>query len=203
MPAILILGDIEFLDTEIPSRINFAGHQMLGVHTMIGGQRQVDAMGVNPDDQTWHGMFFGENAKFRAQFLEQMAQSGLAYGLTYEGFSYSVVIRYFKPLYEAPFKIPYTISVVVVENLTNPINVLPLASYDQEIQTALFEAYNIALLLKNDPIDGAIAAVNVATENVNFNDASLIELNNIGVVIQSARNVVGTQIQQLTKEIFG
>jgi len=203
MPVILQLGDIQFLDTEIPSRINFAGHQMLGVHKMIGGQRQIDAMGVDPDDQRWRGMFFGENAKFRAQFLEQMAQSGQVYGLTYEGFSYSVVIHYFKPLYEAPFKIPYEISVVILENLTNPINVLPLASYDQEIQTTLFEAYNIALLLRNDPISGAMAAVNVATENVNFNDASLIELNNIGVTIQSARNVVTTQIQQLSQEIFG
>lgn len=203
MAELLILGDFVFLDTEIPSYIPFGGKQMLSMHKMVGGQRQIDSMGEDPGDYTWTGRFFGENAMERARFVDTMRKSGNAFVLSYYQFRYEVKIRSFVPHFEAPFNIPYTLTVSVQKDLTNPITVIPVASFDQEIDDALFQSYNLGILISNDPISAALAALNIATENLDFDNATVLEINNAIAVAQTARNVTFSQIALITRKIFG
>lgn len=203
MANLLQLGDFIFLDTEIPSFVPFGGKQMIAIHKMIGGQRQIDSMGEDPSDYSWSGRFFGENATERARFVDSMRKSGSVFILSYFQFRYEVVIRAFTTRLEAPFNIPYTITVAVQKDLTNPITVIPIGNFDQEIEDTLAEALQLGILINNDPISAALAALNLATENIDFDNATTIEINNAIIATQAAQTVVNSQISLLTQSIFG
>ncbi len=112
MPA-LTLGPIAFTTLEVPARIAFGGCQQLHVHTLIGGQRVIDAMGADDALISWTGVFSGADAVPRARALDALRIAGLEVALAWDAFLYTVIVSSFTARFERENWIPYSISCVV------------------------------------------------------------------------------------------
>jgi len=199
----LTLGQVTFSNYEIPESINFGGSQSLSVKQLVGGQRIVDAMGRIDDDITWSGMFFGSTAVFRAKFLDGMRVAGAALPLTYNQFSYSVVIKEFRANFQRNYQIPYSLTVTVVQDLDKPFPVLLPVGYDDAIQGMLTEANDLALLIQNANVTTAMLAVTLAINALpSLANATDAELSAVLIPIISAQAVVAQTISVVSSGIF-
>jgi len=104
----MILGDLNFSRYEVPENINFGGEQALTIQKLVGGKRVIDAMGRDDEPLRWSGMFQGENATARAQYLNYLRIAGKVLTLTWGEFAYYVVIRSAVMEYQRSYQIPYT-----------------------------------------------------------------------------------------------
>ncbi len=114
----LLLGPVSFQDFEVPGRIVFGGRQRVAVHRMPGGGRVIDAMGRDDAPLVWTGTFSGPSAASRALQLDLMRAEGLAWSLTWDVFSYLVVVTEFTASYERANWIPYWVGCSVVADET-------------------------------------------------------------------------------------
>lgn len=112
MPA-LALGPIAFTSLEVPARISFGGRQQLHVHTLIGGQRVIDAMGADDSLISWSGVFSGADAVPRVRTLDALRIAGIEVPLAWGAFLYTVVVSSFTARFERENWIPYDINCVV------------------------------------------------------------------------------------------
>jgi hypothetical protein len=200
----LTLGQITFSTYEIPNNINFGGDQALSVKQLVGGQRVVDAMGRLDDDITWSGIFFGSTALYRARFLDQMRIQGLIMPLTWSLFSYSVVIKSFKPSFERTYQIPYSITIQVVQDLTKPIPILLPASYNDAVQNLLDQANDLALIASNANVTSALLALSLAINAVpDLSLATTQQIASIVTPLLAAQNTVSGVISSLNGALFG
>lgn len=111
----LILGDFEFLDFEVPERIQILGKQKTVIHQMIGGKRVIDVLGVEYDPIQWSGIITGSETSSRVQTLEQIRDAGNVVTLTLDDISFDVVVTEFAPVYEFKYRRPYRIEVAVLK----------------------------------------------------------------------------------------
>jgi hypothetical protein len=111
----LTLGPVAFAGFEIPSSITLGGRQRLAIHKLPGGIRIIDAMGPDPADLAWSGIFTGPDAD-RARILDTLRAAGLQLLLTWDAFLYTVVIDSFEADYRSPWWIPYRVSCAVVRD---------------------------------------------------------------------------------------
>lgn len=155
----LILGDFTFNHAEIPERINFGGEQSLAINKFVGGGRVIDCMGRDDDDISWSGWFIGTNALDRAHYLDRLRANGDQLVFKYFDFYYSVVIKSFKANLEKYYQIPYTISLAVIQDLSNPVLVPPTAGFLDSIFDLISEASDIAQMIEYPNIDVAIEAI--------------------------------------------
>lgn len=125
--TILLLGPIIFQDFEVPERINFGGAQRLAVHQFPGGARVIDALGRDDADISFNGTFTGEDATLRARTLDELRALGMVLPLTWDVFTYSVVIREFTAQYERPGWIPFRITCTVLRDEAAALIEAPLA----------------------------------------------------------------------------
>jgi len=111
----LQLGSFLFEFFEIPENIKgmLSGKQMLAVHKLIGGQRVIDAMGVDPADITWSGRFQGGDLVSRASQLSDLRDAGASLDLVCDVIVLTVVIAEFNVPYERPWQGTYDIRLVV------------------------------------------------------------------------------------------
>lgn len=117
MPAIaLLLGPVVFQDFEVPEAVHFGGIQRLAVHRLPGGARVVDAMGREETDIVFSGTFSGAEATSRARLLDALRGAGLPLPLSWDGFTYTVVIRAFEARYERPGWVPFRIVCAVLRD---------------------------------------------------------------------------------------
>lgn len=130
--VVLTIGGITFTYFEAPQEINFGGKQALSIHKMIGGQRFIDAMGVDEDPITWNGRFRGSDATDRANALDSMRQAGLPVQMSWQNYKRLVLIREFEGKFQQFYEVPYKITVEVLKNQDSPT---PTAS--QNISSAL------------------------------------------------------------------
>lgn len=121
MDTQLVLGDVTFKEYEIPERIPGGGNQSLAVHQLLGGTRVVDTLGEDNDSLRWRGRFQGPDARDRARHLDFLRKQGLPQFLTWDGYTYRVVIQRFEWDFERWYQIPYEITCVVVQDLTLPL----------------------------------------------------------------------------------
>lgn len=123
--TLLVLGDFVFdpsLTThDLPDKIPLGGAQRIGVHQKPGGVRVIDAMGADDHDLSWSGMFFGPQATDKARRLDFMRKQGAPLPLSWDVFSYLVVVESFEADFERFFQIPYKITVKVVQDQTQPV----------------------------------------------------------------------------------
>jgi hypothetical protein len=141
----LVLGPIVFQDFEIPAQISFGGQQKLVTHRYMGGKRVVDAMGADDALLDWDGQFRGYNASSRARQLDLMRRSGQELRLTWDVFTYRVVIERFSADYQAPFEVPYRISCVVVADEAAPSLGRYIPTLGEGIASALTDVTGIAV----------------------------------------------------------
>jgi hypothetical protein len=114
----LILGPIVFADFEVPGRIVFGGRQRQAVHQLPGGLRVIDTMGRDDAPIAWRGIFSGPLAAARAQALDLLRAQGAPWTLSWDTFSYLVIISEFTAVYQRQNWVPYRIVCSVVANST-------------------------------------------------------------------------------------
>jgi hypothetical protein len=126
MAVTLQLGDFTFSEYEIPERITMTTAIRAVVRKMVGGARNVNMMGYDPQPLEWSGMLLGENALERARTLKQMALAQKMLNLTFSEYSYSVVICEFAENFEREYEIYYRIRLeVVADNAAQGPNAAP------------------------------------------------------------------------------
>ncbi len=113
----LTLGSFTFARGEVPESIAFGSSQQLHVHTLVGGGRVIDAMGMVPVRLAWSGWFVGPQALDRARALKQLAEAGAPLPLLWGEFAYTVVISAFSAEFRAGPNLPYSITLEVVSDL--------------------------------------------------------------------------------------
>jgi hypothetical protein len=112
----LTLGPVAFAGFELPSSITLGGRQRLAIHRLPGGLRIVDALGADPADLAWSGIFTGPDAADRARTLDTLRIAGQPLLLAWDAFLYSVVIESFQADYRSPWWIPYRLSCSVLQD---------------------------------------------------------------------------------------
>lgn len=106
------LGSFTFQDTEVPEQMPYGGQQRLAVQKMIGGDRQINTLGLDKDDIKWSGIMRSSDRESRAKQLLGMMASGKTFSLAWGQEHEQVVISSFQPVVEA-FWISYTITCCV------------------------------------------------------------------------------------------
>lgn len=199
----LTLGPITFANDEIPSSINFGGDQSLSDKKLVGGRRDINAMGRIDDDISWSGMFRGATASFRARFLDGMRANGEEQTLTWSLFNYKVVIKSFKPNFHATYEIPYTITVAVVQDLNKPFPVLLPVAYNDAINNAMIEARDLAATIKDGSISAAIALLSITINGIaSISNATSAVIGTISGPLNSALSTVGGYINKIDTGFF-
>jgi hypothetical protein len=173
----LTLGPVAFAGFEIPSSITLGGRQRLAIHKLPGGLRVIDAMGPDPADLAWSGIFTGPDAADRARILDALRVSGLQLLLCWDAFLYTVVIESFEADYRSPWWIPYRLSCAVVrdEAAAAVSSVLSLApSIGADLATAgAFATIAAAAVSAPGATTAGTAAYTGATAALNTNIADL------------------------------
>lgn len=110
--GVVTLGPFTFQDTEVPEQMPYGGQQRLAVQKMIGGDRQINTLGLDKDDIKWSGIMRSSDRESRAKQLQSMMASGKTFSLAWGHEHEQVVISSFQPVVEA-FWISYTITCCV------------------------------------------------------------------------------------------
>jgi hypothetical protein len=198
----LTLEKFVFGHLEIPETINFGGEQLEYTHQLPGGARTVDAMGVSWDDVTWTGMFDGITAVYRAKYLQNLMAQGKAVSCTYGDFNYSVLIKSFKGNFQF-LPLPYTITLRVIADLTNPITILAPLGYDDAILTDVYKAMTLASLVRFGGVTGAVAAAASALEALSsIAGASNAQIASVTALVTEALGTVSTAINAINGNVF-
>jgi len=163
----LILGGFEFLDFEVPEKLSFPGKQKTVIHQMIGGVRTVDVLGVEYDPITWSGIITGSQTDDRVRELERMRDAGQQVTLTLDGYSFTVVITEFTPIYEFVYRRPYTIEVAVVTRNDSPTKIDALTgALDALVNSDVGTALGLSSIIDVASVTSALATVQSAVKNV-------------------------------------
>ncbi len=109
-------GPVAFAGFELPSSITLGGRQRLAIHRLPGGLRIIDALGADPADLAWSGIFTGPDAGDRARMLDTLRVAGQPMLLAWDAFLYSVIIESFQADYRSPWWIPYRLSCSVLQD---------------------------------------------------------------------------------------
>jgi len=149
---VLTLGPVQFTDFELPATISWGGTQSLTIHRLPGGARIIDAMGRDDAPVSWSGIFSGPDATSRAHLLDQMRADGSVWPLTWQDFTYSVVIARFDANDRRSNWIPYRITCAVLsDNSGSPAAVLLSAA--QSVVQDLAVAAGLSSSQSATPVD--------------------------------------------------
>lgn len=109
------IGPVTFSGMEVPEKLTSGGTQQLAVHKLLGGMRQVDAMG--PDDRNieWNGLFRGATAASRARTLEALRSTGAKVQLRWLSEVRTVIVQMVELDWtRGGYRIPYRIACIVL-----------------------------------------------------------------------------------------
>ena len=131
----LTLGPVAFAGFELPSSITVGGRQRLAVHRLPGGLRIIDALGPDPADINFSGIFTGPDATDRARLLDVLRVAGETLPLAWDAFIYTVIVESFEADYRSPWWVPYRLSCTVLRDeaaslTTAAIELAPTLSAD-------------------------------------------------------------------------
>ncbi len=183
----LILGSrnpngfqVFFDNLEIPESIPFGGEQRAAIHTLPGGARVVDVMGREDALISWSGMMLGDSALNRARNLDRMRVGGLPWQLTYAEFSYTVIVQRFQGNFERFYKIPYSISCLVIEDNTSPVTALEPAGVNDAVLNDNATAQDLGTQINDPPLSGLLGTLDAAIKAVsNFATATQATINSV------------------------
>ena len=136
----LTLGSFEFGQYEVPEEIPFGGVQHTVAHTLVGGKKIVDAMGATQNDIQWSGFFVGITAMDRALYLDGLRKAGQPLLLTWDRLSFNVLIKEFKCNFKRFYRLPYSITLEVLEDKTDPVTSTTTPDYDALINQDAIDA---------------------------------------------------------------
>lgn len=193
--AALSLGGNDILRFELPESVNLGTTQKLYNHDQVGGLRRVDAMGSFDPDITWSGYFSSFEGELRARFFEGLARQGKPLLLKTSSYTKNVVIASFTYQFKKIQPFPYSMTVRVIQDLTQPVTFLIPGDYTDEIIAALIAAID----LKNDITDGGVQGALAALASVingigNFNTATAEQIASAVSAVVNAQSAIGTAI---------
>jgi len=126
----LSLGNVSFQGFEVPSAVCLAGKQRLAIHRLMSGAQIIDVLGRDKETVEWKGILSGENAPARACEIDRLRLAGMALVLSWDVYSFLVLIDAFTADYRNPWWIPYTISCTVVQDMSSPVADVVVAAVD-------------------------------------------------------------------------
>lgn len=195
---VLFLGDMEFEGAEVPPQITIGGEQRLVTHDLVGGLRQIDAMGGFCLPIEWSGWLRGPQALKRGRYLDTMRAQGKLLTLMWSEFIYTVVIRRFSADFQRFYQMPYSIVLEVAEDLGQPVRSLSDGSVDSLISGDMVTAGGLVDSLGLSSISGVFDTVKSAVASVtSFANAAQSTLNSVLQPIAALRNEVQTAIAQV------
>ena len=198
------LKDVTFSYLEVPEQIPFGGSQALVVHQLVGGARVVDAMGADSMPLEWSGMFYGPTALDRARYVDLLRIQGLPIPLTWSELNYTVIVKTFQANYQRFYKIPYTISCLVVQDNTRPAPASAPQSFDDAIQADLNSCNGFTTQIGDSTLTSLMGTLNSAISSVNtFASASRAVISSVltplaavqsrvGILVAAAGNTIGS-----------
>lgn len=200
---ILQLGDFQFVTFEEPESVTFGKHQATYKHIMIGGKRIIDVMGAGDPDISWNGYFTGIGAEERARFLERMASEGQELTLLTSEFVKRVIISDFTYDYHRHWPIKYTITLLVVTDLTNPVTQLVQGDISDVVLDAIVQVADIATQVGNPSVSNAIGLVNDILGNIApLDQATADQIREALAAASNAQTAIGQAITQLEAGVF-
>lgn len=191
----LSLGDMTFGAFEVPESIPWGGEQALTIHDLVGGKRVIDAMGRKDAPIEWSGIFMGSTAVDRAQYLNTQRVIGQALTLTWSSLSFLVVIRQFIAKYEFEYRIPYQISVEVVQDNATPTVADDVPDIDDQLTQDMNTASGLGSEIGDGPLSGLLSTLDGAIGAVStFANAAQSTINSVLQPIQAVQSRVQTLI---------
>lgn len=193
MTITLSLGDVLFSDLEIPEHIAFGGEQSLVVHKMVGGVRQIDAMGRDDMPMEWSGTFMGAEALSRAKYLDAQRIAGTSVPLVWSEFFYDVVIQRFEADFQREWMIPYRITCIVVLDHSQPQTSLTGPSINDLMASDLSSANLLTSQIGDGTLSGLMSTVNSAISTVSsFANAAASTVNSVLQPIAAVQAQIST-----------
>jgi hypothetical protein len=141
--SIFSLGNdspFHFYSTEVPSELANGTENVLAVHRFSGDLRTIDSFGGHPEPLTWNGILFSINdvpatndrpaipaqlASERSETLYQLSKLRTPVKLRFHNYTWTVLIRSYKPTIHSINKVTYTITCeVLAEDLRPQTNFL-------------------------------------------------------------------------------
>jgi hypothetical protein len=114
------LGSVTLQGFEVPDSAPWGGEQALTIHKLIGGTRVIDAMGVDDRAISIKGIFLSPDADQRALAVDVLRKSGQPVSFSWSNHVYLVVIKSFQPEYQRPDRVPYALTLEILEDSTQP-----------------------------------------------------------------------------------
>jgi len=186
--TILQLGDFEFSGKEIPEFIPFGGEQRLVVHKLVGGKRNVQAMGADPMPISWSGLFFGATARDRARYVNTLKDTGKELDLIWDEFFYRVIIREFRADFERYYQLPYQITLEVVEDKNGAFLYKAPPSVDDLVAQDAASVSDMADIIGDGPLSSLVTSLNTAISTVSdIAKAATSTINSILAPINAVR----------------
>lgn len=196
------LGSFVFKNFEVPALLPFGGSQQTSVKKLVGGHRIIDVMGRDDVDISWSGTFTGFTAQERARFLDALRVAGKPLVFTYAHFRYNVILKSFVAQFKETY-IDYSITLEVIEDLTQPIESVAPVGFDQAITDAFILANDIALFLANPSITSAMALLEISINNIDsFSDATQAQINSLLAQVSSTQNTVSLFQTSINNTLF-
>jgi hypothetical protein len=195
------LGEILFNGAEVPEVINGGGSQLQSIHQLIGGLRIVDTLGRSDIDISLKGIFSGIASVERVKYLDYLRISGNQVSFNYSQYSYLVVVKSLAWNMRMAYQIGYEITLTVVQDLNTPVTIAIPTSFSDEILGAYITALDLATLINDGGILGAMGVIGIALEAAEavggLENATAAEIAAISSAISSASTAVNGVIGNL------
>lgn len=197
MDTSLTLDSFTFQGFEVPEKIPLGGAQALVIHKLPGGDRVVQSMGRDDDPIQWNGLFLGASALNRARELDTIRVQGRPVLLAFLGLKYNVVIKSFKFVVEAFFRVSYTIDLEVIKDLTQPSHASNATSLSDSIRGDSISAVALGGKIADLTLTSALASMDAAIKSVSdFATATQATINSVlapvSAVMQRVNGLIGT-----------
>lgn len=200
MTVTVRLGEYTFEDTELPQRINAGGNQLHALHQLIGGKRIVDAMGPSDDVITWSGLSRGLEALERMSYIDTIRRVGQLVPFSYSQFSYQVLISSFQYVIVRPHWVEFTVSLLVIEDLVQPVNTIFPSGFADAITDDIAEAIALGDLITYEGVAGAVTSLAAIIQNIpDLNNATATDLNSILSQVNVTQGIVTEGINFASK----
>lgn len=195
----LILGTFEFLDFEVPEQLSVPGEQKVAKHLYPGGKKSLDVLGEYYDTLTWSGIIQGENCGDRVAALEAIRAAGNVVTLTFDTYSFQVLVTRFTPVYKMPMLRPYSIEVEVLSRNDAPIRVDALTgSLNALVNSDVGKALGLSDIINVSSVTDAVKTVQSAVKTVSdFAHATVSEIQTVVRPIVAAQQLISQQISSL------
>ncbi len=181
--VILTLGGVPFRHFEVPEQVRLETIQRISVLSLYGGGQVITPTGFDPGQIQFSGIFSDVDAVARCQSLNAACVAGTVIPLSWDAFSYFVIIKSFIASYKNRVMIPFSITCKIVDNTrgTNPVgkdSTSALISADLTSAESLAEQANISLPNVLVPSSAGFLAVNSFVTSVRNENGLQVSYNN-------------------------